>query len=55
MEIWEEHARDTDSARSRLVEKVGKIVGGHQVVSKTVETSCGCCRHNGSTDDGTRN
>ena len=29
METQEEHARDTDSAGSGLVEQVGQIAGGH--------------------------
>ena len=29
VETREEHAQDTDYAQSGLVEKVGKIVGGH--------------------------
>ena len=54
METWEEHARDIDYARSGLVEKVRKIARGHQVVSKTVETSWGCDSQGCSTDDETR-
>ena len=34
----EEHARDTDYAQSGLVEKVVQITGGHQVMSRTIET-----------------
>ena len=32
METREEHAQDTNSVLSRLVEQVGQIVGGHRVV-----------------------
>ena len=39
VETREEHARDTDYALSGLVEEVGQIVGGHQVMSGTIETS----------------
>ena len=54
-ETQEEYARDTNFARSGLIEKVGKIVWGHQVVFKTMETSCGCGHHDCSTDDVMRN
>ena len=55
METREEHARDTDYARFGLVEKVGQIVKGHQVMSRTIKTSWGCGPHGCLTDDGTRN
>ena len=55
METQEEHALDTDYARSRLVEKVGQIAGGHQVMSRIVETNWGCGSHCSSTNNGTRN
>ena len=55
METREEHVQDIDSARSGLGEKVGQIVGGHQVVSSTAETNCGCGCHICLTGDETRN
>ena len=55
VETWEEHARDIDHAQSGLVEKVGKIIGGHQVMTRIAETSWGYDHHSCSTDDETRN
>ena len=55
METSEEHARDTNYAQIGLVEKVEQIAGGHQVMSRTIEIGWGCCYHDFSTDDGTRN
>ena len=46
LETREEHAQDIDSTQ---------IAGGHQVVSRTIETDYGCDRHDCSTDEGTRN
>ena len=47
VETREEHAQDTDFARSGLVE--------HRVVSKTAKIGCGCGRHGCLIDDGMRN
>ena len=55
METREEHARDSNYARSGLAEKVGQITGGHHVISRIAKTSRGCGRHSCSTDNGTRN
>ena len=41
VETREEHARDIGFSRFGLVEWVGKITRGHQVVSRIVETGCG--------------
>ena len=54
VEIREEHARDTDFARSGLVE-FWKIFGGHQVVSMVLKTDCGCGLHVCLIEDGMRN
>ena len=55
VETREEHARDTDYAQSRLVEKVEQIAWENQVMSRTVETRWVCGRHSCLIDDGMRN
>ena len=55
METQEEHARDTNYAQSGLVEKVGQIDGGHQLMSRTLETDWGCGSHSCSIDNRTMN
>ena len=55
METREEHARDTNYARLGLGEKVEQSNGGHQVMSKNLETGWGCHSHGCSTDNGMRN
>ena len=55
VETREEHARNPDSTLSEMVNQVRQITGGHQVVSKTIESSYGCGHQGWSIDNGTRN